>query len=238
MVEEKLKKLHETIPQVDMNDYQDEVLEKLSNKKVFTKKISLKIISLYASILLVLIISIVIIYYYASGIKNGSGSMLGPSVPFNQHVTFEEIYDINNVCINFELGLGENEYPRYLLLEENQNKVKYTVCLLNEIRTGVNEKFNEETIKLLEITDFSDNKYIFQKKYGRDGSYTLIYNKMEKIYIPKEVFTSSTGYFYIATIQFNLCNDGWIDSIEIYTRIKYELFEDNKVKLLVVDRFE
>ena len=93
-------------------------------------------------------------------------------------------------------------------------------------------------VKLLEITDFSDNKYIFQKKYGEDGSYTLIYNKMEKIYIPKEVFTSSTGYFYIATIQFNLCNDGWIDSIEIYTRIKYELFEENKVKLLVVDRFE
>jgi len=64
--------------------------------------------------------------------------------------------------------------------------------------------------------------------------YELIFNQMEKIYIPKEVFTSSTGYFYIAIIHFSLYDDEWVDSGTVCNRIKYELLEDNEVKLQVV----
>ena len=88
---------------------------------------------------------------------------------------------------------------QYEYFEETFDKFN-TTLLDQTVSVGVWEKYNEETIELLEITDFSDNKYIFQKKYDESGLYELIFNQMEKIYIPKGKMCSYNFIKHICSI--------------------------------------
>lgn len=131
-------------------------------------------------------------------------------------IELEPEYSIyNDILVDISIGLCKESQERYI----STPSFKYIVAYSKNYP----EDNSEEHTILYTITDFSSDIYY----YIENGNKT-IYNFKEKFSIKKEIFTDSTGVFYIfmysTTLDFNGRN---------FTRISKIAYEKNNEKLIL-----
>ena len=162
----------------------------------------------------------------------GNNVLYGPNSDFRITSKIDkEEYDINDVYIKYYLGFGENHYPSYMKHYENINgeNFKYVVCIKKDFK----EKIDDKTIKLFEILDFHEDKYIYTKEYDEEGNEIVNYLTEEIIYLPKELFESENGYIYISLCSLNKDSkqDVWIEVGHYSIKINYTKLSNGNIKL-------
>ena len=95
------------------------------------------------------------------------------------------------------------------------------------------EKIDDKTIKLFEILDFHEDKYIYTKEYDEEGNEIVNYLTEEIIYLPKELFESENGYIYISLCSLNKDSkqDVWIEVGHYSIKINYTKLSNGNIKL-------
>lgn len=162
----------------------------------------------------------------------GKNIFYGPNSDFRITSKIDkEEYDINDVYIKYYLGFGENQYPSYMKYYENINgeNFKYVVCIKKDFK----EKIDDKTIKLFEVLDFHEDKYIYTKEYDEEGNEIVNYLTEEIIYLPKELFELENGYIYISLCSLNKDSkqDVWIEGGHHSIKINYTKLSNGNIKL-------